>query len=348
MVQLRSPQQKITLDTGSDGPLLIVSTTPSVAAGMPFGAARDAGKLCAFIGQVPVRCTGPVAVGDALVPSGLSDGLAIAGVFMDASACEPLGTAMEACGAGEQVVLSFVRWPHSQAWQQLRSQNNEHHRGVENIWARQLMRLAVTVAATLLLAQGVYVPTFDARPLKGVLALDLLTLAWSMLHFPNYVEFVVECKYHVAAVVVKALVCAWLLYGVFGAFDGERAVASPLSKLDVRDLLVDTAFLVYKLSTFPTQLMMYRQVRASIMDRGKALGEVGMASHISDFQRRKRLLLSKVFGVEIADPAQMQQDEAMRRRCPSTFPATSHSLAALQQSAMAIEAVLGADKLKMK
>mmetsp|Transcript_13174 Transcript_13174/g.52785 ORF Transcript_13174/g.52785 Transcript_13174/m.52785 type:complete len:1019 (-) Transcript_13174:549-3605(-) len=77
VVQLRSPEQTLTLDTTGEGPCLIVSTSPSVAAGVPDGPAAKRGALVAFLGQVPVRCRGPVAVGDQLVPSGDCDGCAV-------------------------------------------------------------------------------------------------------------------------------------------------------------------------------------------------------------------------------------------------------------------------------
>ena len=35
IVQLRSPDQKITLDTSQNGPHMVVSSTPSIAAGVP-------------------------------------------------------------------------------------------------------------------------------------------------------------------------------------------------------------------------------------------------------------------------------------------------------------------------
>ena len=41
----------------------MISTSPSLAAGVPADAVdADKGALIAFMGQVPVRCVGPVAV----------------------------------------------------------------------------------------------------------------------------------------------------------------------------------------------------------------------------------------------------------------------------------------------
>lgn len=55
------------LDAAGDGPLLITSTRPSLAAGGRGGGAL--GANCAFLGVLPVRCVGPVRAGDALVPA---------------------------------------------------------------------------------------------------------------------------------------------------------------------------------------------------------------------------------------------------------------------------------------
>lgn len=144
VTQLRSPEQKLTLDTtGGAGPVLIVSTSPSVAAGIPVDPRQaDHGALVAFLGQVPVRCRGIVRCGDQLVPSGLGDGTAVAfsaddyqfPQFVDA-----LGVAMEdsptvknekekmkeedamergegeglLCDEKEHTILCFVRWNHA-------------------------------------------------------------------------------------------------------------------------------------------------------------------------------------------------------------------------------------------
>jgi len=127
VTQLRSPAQRLTLDTSGSGPCLIVSTSPSVAAGLPV-LARDAdkGALVAFLGQVPVRCRGRIQCGDQLVPSGDDDGTAVALSFEDDGDLESgkrrrrlgtdaLGIAMEAKERqeGEEVLLCFVRWNHA-------------------------------------------------------------------------------------------------------------------------------------------------------------------------------------------------------------------------------------------
>ena len=69
VVQLANGNE-LSLDTSGAGACMVVSTTPSIAAGVPGDATRRGeGALVAFVGQVPVRCWGPVRLGDHLVPS---------------------------------------------------------------------------------------------------------------------------------------------------------------------------------------------------------------------------------------------------------------------------------------
>lgn len=168
VVQLRSPEQKLTLDTSASGPVLIVSTSPSVAAGLPVDpAVADRGALVAFLGQVPVRCRGIVKCGDQLVPSGLDDGTAVA---LEATAgavptVDALGVAMEDSpssnkhadleeGRGllsedsEHVVLCFVRWNHAVR----RELNLEMEKVVDQMHGTFL---SVLVYATAFVAAGV-------------------------------------------------------------------------------------------------------------------------------------------------------------------------------------------------
>lgn len=116
VVQLRSPQQTLTLNTNGNGPCLVVSTSPSVAAGVPFDSREvEKGALVAFVGQVPVRCRGPVETGDYLMPSGMCDGCAVS-----TRSCQQrhhnfnlVGVAMHGSNArdDEEVsVLCLVRW----------------------------------------------------------------------------------------------------------------------------------------------------------------------------------------------------------------------------------------------
>eukprot|EP00510_Aplanochytrium_minuta_P001773 CAMPEP_0184008250 /NCGR_PEP_ID=MMETSP0954-20121128/1857_1 /TAXON_ID=627963 /ORGANISM="Aplanochytrium sp, Strain PBS07" /LENGTH=492 /DNA_ID=CAMNT_0026287315 /DNA_START=2544 /DNA_END=4019 /DNA_ORIENTATION=- len=140
VVQLRSPEQKITLDTSGHGPHLIVSTTPSVAAGVPpsLGGKQAApGALCAFLGQVPVNVIGPVRCGQYLFPSKNNDGYAVARGFYELDEDdenEPLGTAMVSCGEGKHTILSFIRWQHNLKYQILKRKKGQLESGLLNIW----------------------------------------------------------------------------------------------------------------------------------------------------------------------------------------------------------------------
>lgn len=164
VAQLRSPEQRLTLDTSGSGPCLIVSTSPSVAAGLPTDPREaDRGALVAFLGQVPVRCRGVVRTGDQLVPSGLHDGTAIAHHWND-NDVDALGIAMEATidvkqdeddpevgllhDEQETTILSFVRWNHAVR----RELKDEMGKVVTQLHSRFLSLL---VYATAFLAAGV-------------------------------------------------------------------------------------------------------------------------------------------------------------------------------------------------
>lgn len=94
---------------------------------------RDDGAFCAFLGQVPIKVKGPIECGDPLFPSGMNDGFAVNSLQSDPywdsmyidddkerqeltdmkkfkvlKQHEPIGTAMESCEEGEQVILCFV------------------------------------------------------------------------------------------------------------------------------------------------------------------------------------------------------------------------------------------------
>ena len=96
----------LTRDTAGAGPVLLVSTTPSIAAGVPEGGGGG-GAAVAFLGRAPARCRGPVRRGDRLVPSGLGDGVCVAFT----GGCAPravVGVAMhESPGDGERAVVAF-------------------------------------------------------------------------------------------------------------------------------------------------------------------------------------------------------------------------------------------------
>jgi len=104
---VRLASKRLTLDTRGAGPCLVTSTSPSIEAGVQHGK----GATCAFLGQVPVRCRGPVRCGDLLVPSGLNDGVAIGCRCSDRE--DSLGIALESGDSPhdmEHTVLCLVRW----------------------------------------------------------------------------------------------------------------------------------------------------------------------------------------------------------------------------------------------
>eukprot|EP00511_Aplanochytrium_stocchinoi_P003109 CAMPEP_0204832376 /NCGR_PEP_ID=MMETSP1346-20131115/13464_1 /ASSEMBLY_ACC=CAM_ASM_000771 /TAXON_ID=215587 /ORGANISM="Aplanochytrium stocchinoi, Strain GSBS06" /LENGTH=468 /DNA_ID=CAMNT_0051964145 /DNA_START=141 /DNA_END=1544 /DNA_ORIENTATION=+ len=140
VIQLRSPQQKITLDTSGEGPHMVVSTTPSVAAGVPptLGDGEPIpGCLCAFMGQVPVRVVGPVQSGALLFPSNGNDGFAVVAGFKEFSGespNEPIGTAMTSCGKGKHTILAFIRWQHNLEYYTKRQANTAMYKQEPYIW----------------------------------------------------------------------------------------------------------------------------------------------------------------------------------------------------------------------
>uniref|UniRef100_A0A7S3NIV6 Uncharacterized protein n=1 Tax=Aureoumbra lagunensis TaxID=44058 RepID=A0A7S3NIV6_9STRA len=128
VVRLKSPEQKLTLNTHGDGPILVVSERAAVAAGVPsVPEEAEKGRLVCFMGQVPVRCHPPIKVGEKLVPSGLNDGMAIGltSYLRNNSVKskqqdrmleqDPIGVAMEEnlTTSKKDQVLALVRWDHA-------------------------------------------------------------------------------------------------------------------------------------------------------------------------------------------------------------------------------------------
>lgn len=68
---------RISLDTGGAEQLGVVSTNPAISGNDPGEGKRDLHALIAFLGQVDVAVSGPVATGDFLIPSGRGNGRAI-------------------------------------------------------------------------------------------------------------------------------------------------------------------------------------------------------------------------------------------------------------------------------
>ena len=73
--------ENISLQTDSADMVGGVSARAAIVGSMPMNdqTPRGAGAVVAYVGKVPVRAIGPVAIGDALVPSGRNDGSAVAG-----------------------------------------------------------------------------------------------------------------------------------------------------------------------------------------------------------------------------------------------------------------------------
>lgn len=177
VVQLRSPEQKLSLDTSGPGPVLIISTKPAVAAGVPTAPAiANQGALVAFLGQVPVRCRGRVNCGDQLVPSGDNDGCAVSLeerlrtlVCANTSVrqhkrVDSLGIAMEdseAAPGDEVTLLCFVRWNHA-VRREMGDVVNEAVTGVQSTWQRSLVDLItfIAVAAIILDVSLVVITVF--------------------------------------------------------------------------------------------------------------------------------------------------------------------------------------------
>jgi len=69
---------KVTLDLTHASQILVVSTSPALLGNLPEDGDVSNHKKIAFMGQVPVKVFGKVAIGDYLIPSGNNDGIAIA------------------------------------------------------------------------------------------------------------------------------------------------------------------------------------------------------------------------------------------------------------------------------
>jgi len=320
VVQLRSPDQKITKDTSGTGPNLVVSTTPSVAAGVPMGSSSQ-GNLCGFLGQVPVKCHGPVECGDVLVPSCKNDGYAIIGKTFHAGSSEPLATAMESCGEGKHVVLSFVRWAHSTKWSDLREKDRMNSAQIERVWLKTSAHLLFHISKGILLTSGLYAPAIiSANVMTGLIWVEFLLGIWAMLHFPDYVEFRWEGKYFIGYEVFKGCFCLALLLIMFEK--GEEDLHDRgLTKAEVRKLLIDSFYLMFEIySAYLAGNLFHDTVQAINMDAET------LENFETDFQRRKRKLKKKLgFSVE------KRNDSKFTEACASKeigkmLPRTSESV----------------------
>jgi hypothetical protein len=68
----------VTRETSRADRLMVITDRPAVLGNMPEPAREELYERVAFLGQVPVNVVGPVESGDFLVPSGQSDGIAVA------------------------------------------------------------------------------------------------------------------------------------------------------------------------------------------------------------------------------------------------------------------------------
>lgn len=159
VVQLRSPEQKLSMKTSGPGPVLIVSTKPAIAAGVPTAPSiAKKGALVAFLGQVPVRCRGRVNCGDQLVASGDDDGCAVSleELLISTEKCrrdtmkriDNLGVAMEMSSGEEEeeTLLCFVRWNHA-VRREIDDVINEAVTYVQSTWQRSLVDLITVISA---------------------------------------------------------------------------------------------------------------------------------------------------------------------------------------------------------
>ena len=184
VVQLRSPEQKITLNTSGEGPLLVVSTTPSVAAGVPPGNRASQGALCAFIGQVPVRVKGKISCGDFIFPSGDNDGYGVSGSFIKHRDRDPLGTAMVASDEEEARVLAFVRWQHNLKWKILNESLKDLRNAITAMWMWTIV--CVTFEHVVLGSFLYFHPSYRVDRVFYVLGTFADIFCFS--HFPDYPE----------------------------------------------------------------------------------------------------------------------------------------------------------------
>lgn len=69
---------KVSLNTDDADHFMVVSMRPAVLSNQPAAGQEHRFEKIAFMGQVPVRVVGPVAVGDYILPSGNNDGYGIA------------------------------------------------------------------------------------------------------------------------------------------------------------------------------------------------------------------------------------------------------------------------------
>jgi len=225
------------LDTSGDGPHLIVSTKPSIAAGVDNDVP---GALCGFIGQVPVKVSGPVKVGETLFPSGKHDGLAVAGNTTEhGHRHDPIGTAMIDCGEGTHTVLAFIRWQHNLKWQSLKRKEDRLKDAIMNMTQYILPTFALLVWWFADLARGERSKGYR----NAFLGFSLVPL-WVTLHLPGYHQFMSRDIYWILPILfggsvfnIKLLI-DFALYGTNN--DRGKAMMHLLSFMNLASIVLSS------------------------------------------------------------------------------------------------------------
>ncbi|KAJ8598743.1 hypothetical protein CTAYLR_010089 [Chrysophaeum taylorii] len=210
------------------GPVLIVSTKPAVAAGVPTDPAlAKKGALVAFLGQVPVRCRGRVNIGDQLVPSGACDGRAASleerlrtcrGVLLP-KRIDNLGVAMEECEADDDdaTILCFVRWNHA-VRREIGDVVQEVVISVQSTWQRSLVDLitgisiiAIVLDVNLVICTVFTIQEFNRNPANKT-AFTVLAQTIGFTNFCLIIILFVACarKNELECSRLRGLVAFWV------------------------------------------------------------------------------------------------------------------------------------------
>jgi hypothetical protein len=127
---------KISLTTDGADMVGVVSRRAMCVGAFPGKDEAPKGDIIAYLGQVPVRVTGDVAVGDKLVPSKKADGLAVSSKALETSTDQQLppiiGIAMSSfvivgASLSESTVDALITPPSAQAQQQHHHHHHHHH-----------------------------------------------------------------------------------------------------------------------------------------------------------------------------------------------------------------------------
>ncbi|KAH8091117.1 hypothetical protein JL720_6000 [Aureococcus anophagefferens] len=205
VVAIDARTQSLTLDTSGDGPVLITSSRPSVAAGVPDDEdRRRRGALVAFVGQVPVRC-------DAGVRAATRRAVGAGGGAAAAARAAPgavLGVALGDAGDGPGgfEVLCFVRWHQAVQREVGRELGTWVARcaraGSNGMFWLSLVQIALTLALTLNTTRGAALGRKPPpRPVARPSGVDLGEPRWERVHMFSSVIIGVDhvCLYGLIA-----------------------------------------------------------------------------------------------------------------------------------------------------